>query len=305
LLLVSCQPLTSAPTSLPSPIPPLAEFLPTQAPAPTISPTATEVAALSEARLKNLTYHAPQFDQTVALKDGNYQGGEGATYLSVSLYAQTAFGDLNGDGADDAAVLLAENGGGSGVFVSLVAVLNRVGQPVQSGAVYIDDRPVITGLDIQDGSIALKAVIHQMDDPMVSPSLPVTQTYRLEGDVLRLIRLTSQTASGAERAIDIMAPLWNDVVSGVVQVQGSMAIAPFENNLVLRLYDANGNLLDAQPFSVQAADLGGPATFDNQVKLPELAAGSVVWLELADLSMADGSPVALTRVRLVIGGRLF
>ena len=41
-----------------------------------------------------------------------------------------AFGDLDGDGIWDAAVVLEANGGGSGTFRSLEAVVNEDGAPV-------------------------------------------------------------------------------------------------------------------------------------------------------------------------------
>ncbi len=86
-------------------------------------------------------------------------------YMSVNLASQMAFGDLNGDGAGDAAVLLAENYGGSGVFVSVIAMLNQNGQPVQAASELIDDRPIINGLSIQNGQIFLDATVHGPNDP--------------------------------------------------------------------------------------------------------------------------------------------
>ena len=74
----------------------------------------------------------------VQLTNGAYQSSttdvSSPNYMSINLASQMAFGDLNGDGAGDAAVLLAENYGGSGVFVSVVAMLNQNGQPVQAAS---------------------------------------------------------------------------------------------------------------------------------------------------------------------------
>ena len=192
LLLGSCSTATVTPISL-EPI--QQPTLPTQPP-PTPQPlTATPSApeALYEVQLKNATYLAPQSGQTVTLVDGKYEGGSGATYLSLALLPQMAFGDLNGDGGGDAAALLAENTGGSGTFVSLVALLNQDGQAVQAGASFVDDRPQIDSLEIQDGQIILQAIVHQPTDPMTSPSLQVTNTYRLQGMVLKLEQQATAT----------------------------------------------------------------------------------------------------------------
>nr|HMN63232.1 Gmad2 immunoglobulin-like domain-containing protein [Anaerolinea sp.] len=199
------------------------------------------------------------------------------------------------------AVLLAVNRGGSRTFIYLGAVLNQGGQPSQAGVVYIDDRPVTKRLEIKEGLIEYDVVVHQANDPMVSPSLAESQMYRLEGGTLLLTRLESQTTNGQTRKIVIDSPRNGDLAGGVVQVQGSMPIGPFENNLAYRLYDAAGNQIDAQPFGVQAPDMGAPATFDNPVSLPALPKGTVVWLELAELSMADGAPLAVPRVQMVVG----
>ena len=89
--------------------------------------------------------------------------------LWVNLLTYIAFGDLNGDGLPDAAVFLAENGGGTGVFVSLVVVINQAGQPVQAGSVFIDDRPIIAGVEIVDGKIGVTATIHGNQRPRLLP----------------------------------------------------------------------------------------------------------------------------------------
>ncbi len=289
--LAACGPAAAPAT--PTPLP-----TPTAAPSPV--PTATALPVLTVEQLMNFQYHTPQYDKTVTLKDGNYTAGSGTDYFSVVMQANVAFGDLNGDGLPDAAVLLAENGGGSGVFVSLLAMINQGGQPLQSGAVLIDDRPRVDSLAIQDGKIVLGALIHGPNDPMASPTLAVTETYTLAQDGLALVRFTSQTSDGQERSITIQSPAPGAQVGGTVQVKGEMPIAPFENTLAYSLYDAAGKELAKGPFAVQSNGAGGPATFDAAVSLPSLPSGTVVRLELSDLSAADGSPLAIDSVELKV-----
>ena len=105
-----------------------------------------------------------------------------------------AFGDLNGDGSADAAVLLAENYGGSGVFVSLLAILNVGGHPVQAAAHMVDDRPKIRGLHIEGREIVLNADIHGPGDPSCCAAFAVSQVYGLSKSDLELRRLSSDIA---------------------------------------------------------------------------------------------------------------
>jgi hypothetical protein len=90
-----------------------------------------------------------------------------------------AFGDLNYDGQDDAAVILGVNTGGTGVFTSIAAVLNIGGAPVHTALVYIDDRPIIADLmTIVSGEIIAQMTIHGADDPMCCPSFQTQQAFR-------------------------------------------------------------------------------------------------------------------------------
>ena len=294
-ILAACvpQPGVVATTTLPA----VSEITPTSVLPTPIPPTATVLPALSDTQLKNATLFVPVYQREVTLVDGQFEApGE----LWVRLLPWIAFGDLNSDGLEDAAILLAESGGGSGTFVSLVAVINQNGQPLQSGTTTIDDRPIITGVEITAGKIEVTGSIHRLSDPFCCPTLPVIQNYVLDGVQLVLIRQTTTTPSGATRVININSPLSGSQTGSAVQVQGDMPIAPFENNLLYQVYDLSFNVLDAGPFAVNASEPGGPATFDNQVSSPAFTPGSSVWFELSEISPADGTPLVIERIKLTI-----
>src|SRR5512136_1682173 len=122
---------------------------------PMISGCRSPFRVMTIEQIQQMTVHAPVYGRDVQLTDGRYEGGEGSEYLSVSLAERTAIGDLNGDGRDEAVVLMAENGGGSGVFVSLIVFQIQENQIVQGPSYYIDDRPVINALSISEGVIEL------------------------------------------------------------------------------------------------------------------------------------------------------
>ena len=92
------------------------------------------VPALTVEALGNAEYTLPGFDDAIhsyQFTNGEYSLGDPSVtgYVSISLLDFFAFGDLNKDGVNDAAVLIAENFGGTGVFVSVNVVLNESGRP--------------------------------------------------------------------------------------------------------------------------------------------------------------------------------
>jgi hypothetical protein len=275
--------------------------LPSATSAPAVPPTATAAGMheISLDQVKNREYSLPTNQKVVRLKNGKYIAGSGADFLSANLLDQLALGDLDGDGKLDAAVLLAENSGGTGVFVSLLALLNRPGDLQQAGAALVDDRPQIKGLQIEDGKIILEAVIHGVNDPMCCPSFPVTEIFSLGKNGLILRRVESITPIGGQRAINITGPADGAQVPRTLQLQGNVTIAPFENNLVYRIYDQEGNLLAEGPLMVAAANPGDPGTFDAAIDLSAVPAGVLARLAVLDLSPADGATLAMDSIEIV------
>ena len=146
----------------------------------TLEPTSvppTPVLGLDELDLTSGTYLLPVSGREVTLSQGKYEAGSGADYLQAVLLPMLAFGDIDGDGIEDAAVLIGENGGGSGTFVSLFAMLSREGTAVQVGAALIDDRPRLDSIFIQDGKIDVTGLIHGPEDAMISPTMRVRETF--------------------------------------------------------------------------------------------------------------------------------
>ncbi|MBA4384451.1 MAG: hypothetical protein C0410_06920 [Anaerolinea sp.] len=253
-------------------------------------------AGLSVERLQNRVYLSPSFEKPIQLINGAYSEED----LTITLLPQIAIGDLTGDQKNDAAVLLAENSGGTGNFVSLVVIASQDGEYHQVGSQLIDDRPIIQSLGITDGSIILEATIHGINDPMVSPTVEVKQTYKLLENYLTMVRQSSTAQGGTERSIAIESPVNGSDVSGTIQLKGSMPIAPFENNLSFKIVDLDGTDLYNTGFMVTSADLGMPAAFNNEITLPVLPSGAWVRLELAELSMADGSVICMDSILVKI-----
>jgi hypothetical protein len=282
----SVTPGTASPTETPGGTP-----IPDESPAP-IPPLTAEM-------LRNATFHLPETGETVTFADGRYDGGTEPNVIHARLLEPFAFSDLNGDGALDAAVVLSENTGGSGTFVSLVAVLNDLGYPLQSHDVFIDDRPMVNGYAASGRRITLDAVVHASIDPLCCPSFPTVQTWEWSPDRLTLVRLTSRTPTDAVRSIEITAPAPGSSAGGTVAVQAAVTIAPFENTLVYLFYGPGEDLLTEGPVMVDSEDVGEPGTVDASLPVPAVPTGTRLRLTLLDLSAMDGSVLAMDSIVLV------
>ena len=268
----------------------------TLTPAPAAGRTPTLI-PLTYEFLRNMRYFVPTSKKTIRLVDGSYQDGSGADYLSVKMAEAYAIGDLNNDGVNDAAVILAENTGGSGVFTSLVVMIYQNGQPAQL-AMEIGDREQVKTVTIKDQLLTLEMVVHLPKDAACCPTQPKTETYTLTQYGLILTHSTTRTPAGAERSIAIANPASGAAVGATVQVKGSVTIAPFENTLAYHLSDTSGNLIAEGSLNVTAYEFGGPGTFDSAIDLPKVTPGVNFRLAILDLSAADGSVLAMDSVVL-------
>lgn len=144
--------------------------------------------ALTINELKNREYRSEWSAKgKIKLSDGIYKekiAPDSATELVIKLSDRIGFGDLNGDGAEDAAVILVSNPGGSGTFYELAAVINSRGKAKYAASVFLGDRVKVEEVDISSGKIVVEMVIHKSTDPMCCPALKVEQEYALQGDAL-------------------------------------------------------------------------------------------------------------------------
>jgi hypothetical protein len=298
LLLIGCRPAT----------PPAAVDETQSASVPinestSIPATPTDVSEQVK-EIRNAPYQLGASDslEVVQLTDGKFeQGASGAEdFLSVAVTDFVALGDLNADGTEEAAALISENFGGSGVFVFLAVYGNLNGTWRFQNSIMVDDRPQLQAVSIADNEIFLEAVIHGPDEPMCCPTLRTRRHYRFVDNQLDMIDYTTFTPDGQPRTITIDSPADGSEVFTSVPIQGKVAIAPFENNLVYRIYDISGIELSAGAIPVTAPDLGAPGIFESIVPLGRALSGSIIRLEVQDQSVADGSLLAMDSVELVV-----
>ncbi len=231
LLLSACSqtpPTTPSPTSEPATATlPLATVLPptlTASPEPTAtpqptdtptpqptdppSPTATQVptdtptpaAELTLALLRNGRYPTTFVDSgIVQLEDGEFQqivSADSPLRAYARLSDVYALGDLNEDGRADAAVILATNTGGTGIFYELfvVEMVDNTASVVDSA--FLGDRVIIRAMSIEDAVITLDLTQQGRGDAQCCPSEEAQFIYALENRVL--MRTGETTASSAE-----------------------------------------------------------------------------------------------------------
>lgn len=300
LLLASCRSFAST-----SPTPPGQTPLGSDsASEPTRLPETATPAPDYVSRLRSAEYQLGLTDspRIVQLTDGKFEQGApgGVDSISVTVTDFAARGDLDGDGLDEFAAMVAENYGGTGAFVFLAVFAEAGGKLKYQTSVLVDDRPLLNELSIANGEIFLDATTHRSDDPMCCPTLRTERHYRLIHNYLRMTDYVTFTPDGRPRTITIESPANGTEVFRSVPIKGSVAIAPFENNLVYRILDLGGVELAIGSITVDAADLGAPGAFDQTILLGNVLAGAVIRIEVQDINAEDGSLFAMDSVELVV-----
>lgn len=184
----TAAPATAVPVEPTATVPPTA-LPPTAAPSPT--DTAVPAAGLLLEQVRNAAYRFTDTpDRPVQLTDGvqprDVNDPAGADYRIAGIVEggeAVALGDLNGDGADDAAVILTADPDGTGVFYHLFVMLSDGGQPAQTAETFLGDRVALHALTIADGEISIQMDVAGPDDGACCPSQPTTRSYRLESDL--------------------------------------------------------------------------------------------------------------------------
>ena len=170
-------------------------------------PTVNGSGRLTKNVLNNTAYHIGELG-TVRLNNGEFKNryGEGSTQIHRVILEKMAFGDLNGDGLDDAAVILAWQNGGSGTFKYLVAIQNSSGLPQQIDSMLIGDRIQVSALSIAAGAVQLEEVTHTPLDPMCCPSQHINQSYVLRAYKWAQINGNAINPNAAQGAAETLEP---------------------------------------------------------------------------------------------------
>jgi len=301
LLLGACTMFRTPTPDPPTPLPATATLA---IPTPVVPTPLPDAPGIGPTQVRNSLYQLGFSDQirSVQLENGQYQEGtlSGADYVSVTVTDFVVRGDLNGDGENEAVAIIAENYGGSGTFVFLVVYQFINDEAVFLTSIFLDDRPLINNLAVEDGEIFVDVVIHAKDDPMCCPTKAITRHYLLNGVNLILTSYSTQTPAGEPRVIIIEEPVNTAQVSGIVRLRGNITITFSEMNLIYRIYDLGGVELSAGPVDVDAPDPGAPGTFEKAVDLGSILTDTTIRIEVQGINKADNSLFAMDSVLLQV-----
>ena len=214
-----------------------------------------------------------------------------------------ALGDVNGDGAEDAAAILASSGGGSGTFISLEALLNDGGAAQHVATAPLGDRTQVQRLDILDGRMVVQMVTHGPSDPMCCPSLSVVDTYELQGDSLvQISRVEEVSPTTPPIYAGLLGHIWlwqgyegtdEEIVVPYppsyrieFSLDGQVAIKA-DCNQALASYDAQESAVTLTLGPTTLAECAPPTRYDRYLALLEQVAsyeraGDILYLDLAD-----------------------
>jgi len=154
---------------------------------------AKTVTPITEDVIYHASYPNPKADNNPAQisfngknKDGEpYSYGKHGDpdYLTAEIY-NTAFGDLDGNHAADATVIIGFNYGGSGMMIAVYAVIGTEGKPMITKPVVLGDRVMVNSVRIVSGKIILDTLTHGPDDPSCCPSVKKILSYRVSNGKL-------------------------------------------------------------------------------------------------------------------------
>ncbi|MYB77384.1 MAG: hypothetical protein F4X83_09870 [Chloroflexi bacterium] len=246
-----------------------------------------EPAPLTVEVLKNATYKSEFVKAGQAqLKDGVYEeqaAPDSASKNTLMLTEHVAFGDVNGDPTADAAVVLAASGGGSGTFYTLAIVINRMGNPFHFHTASLGDRIKVEAVEIEDGVITVRMMVHGEGDAMCCPTQAEVRRYNLGFGVLRLIERTTPAGRLTEEALRNATYQHEFPKDGHAQLQDGKyeeAIEGSASKIHIALMDV-----------VALGDLNGDGIWDAAVVLEASGGGSGTFRSLEAVINEEGAPV--------------
>jgi hypothetical protein len=123
-------------------------------------------------------------NQAVPIVNGRaeFQAAPGsAIKITIEVFGKPAFGDLNHDGRDDAALFLVHDPGGSGTFYYVAAAIATSDSYLGTNAVLLGDRVFPRTIHIRNGVIVAKFDDPNLDQSMAAaPSIGKTKYLKLK-----------------------------------------------------------------------------------------------------------------------------
>lgn len=235
----------------------------------------TVSAAPSPGAWGNIAY-AGIYDRPVQLVNGLYEGEPyvpgGAAHPRLELLGDLhAVGDIDGDGIEDAWVLLNENSGGTGQFLYLAAVSHAGGKARNIGTIGIGDRVDVMALTAADGRARLEYVTAAPGEPACCPTQMVSASFAMqEGRLAELEReqmgtLTLQRLAGNAWRLSRFG--WDEPVA-----EGVAITAEFEDGRISGSAGCNNYFATVRAANPYALTVGPAAATKMACPPPQMEA---------------------------------
>ncbi len=296
LALAACTP-TVAPTPEPT------EPVGTETATPIPEPTAGTIPNLTLDQLRNLTYPidlAP--DGAAQLVDGSFSAPaapDSAAEIVIDLSDSFAYGDINGDGVPDAAVVLVAQTGGSGIFYYLAPVLNQDGTPDPLTPELLGDRVELQSLAIAGEQIDVEMITAGPDDPLCCPTQQSSRTFALSGRELELVAESDTPAeAGATAVPDLTLDQLSNATYPLDVAPGGEAQLTDGSFSAPAAPDSASEIMVDLSDSIAYGDIDGDGVPDAAVVLIAQTGGSGTFYYLAPVLNHGGTPEALAPVLL-------
>jgi heat shock protein HslJ len=158
----------------------------------------------------NATYKGLDVGPEITLANGRWEGrpaAEGGSSRATATLVRDFLlaGDVDGDGASEAVVLLATSSGGSGTFNHVAILSGRSGQVANVGTAALGDRVAVMRARLLDRKIELQVVQAGPEDARCCPSEKATRVFALDGDALAEV---SATVTGQLSLADLGGVEW-------------------------------------------------------------------------------------------------
>ena len=183
-------------------------------------------------------------DQVVTLVDGQAQAPAApgsSTTITTGVWGVPEIADLNGDGREDAALVLIHDSGGSGTFYYVVAAISDDDGYRGTPGVFLGDRIEPRSIAVVDDRIIVKFLERAPGDALAeSPSVPTEQLaiYDVEtGQLAQVARNFEGEADPARMTLQMKTWNWVKTVYNDDTVH-----TPLEPDVFGLTFDDEGNL---------------------------------------------------------------
>ena len=108
---------------------------------------------------------------------------------TTNYFGNESKGDLNGDGTEDIAFLLTQDGGGSGTFYYVVVALKFNDKYRGTNAILLGDRIAPQTTEIRDGEVIVNYADRNVGEPMTArPSMGISKYLKISENRLVVVR---------------------------------------------------------------------------------------------------------------------